>query len=199
MCVRCDGPTVLYVFDWFFFFLMIRLPPRSTLFPYTTLFRSLVNDLQNALAIPVQHVRGAHNLELLLDALSASEVSPGRLELKRIAGNCRVRSAQHHVNRSQLNVHSRIRIEIFARPPHRAEPPRLAPAHRNLKHRAARSVKCVQRILGLGEKRRPESLDGFPRLFCCDFLQGNPRMKFSLSYPARYPSESGIYAPLPNL
>src|SRR5438309_9896066 len=24
----------------FFFFLMIRLPPRSTLFPYTTLFRS---------------------------------------------------------------------------------------------------------------------------------------------------------------
>src|SRR2546430_2909060 len=27
-----------------FFFLMIRRPPRSTLFPYTTLFRSLVTD-----------------------------------------------------------------------------------------------------------------------------------------------------------
>src|SRR5256885_17201554 len=27
----------------FFFFLMIRRPPRSTLFPYTTLFRSVVN------------------------------------------------------------------------------------------------------------------------------------------------------------
>src|SRR5690606_40837582 len=26
-----------------FFFLMIRRPPRSTLFPYTTLFRSIVN------------------------------------------------------------------------------------------------------------------------------------------------------------
>src|SRR5260370_20884912 len=26
----------------FFFFLMIRRPPRSTLFPYTTLFRSLI-------------------------------------------------------------------------------------------------------------------------------------------------------------
>src|SRR5438552_14240729 len=25
---------------WYFFFLMIRRPPRSTLFPYTTLFRS---------------------------------------------------------------------------------------------------------------------------------------------------------------
>src|SRR5215469_17482172 len=27
-------------FGFFFFFLMIRRPPRSTLFPYTTLFRS---------------------------------------------------------------------------------------------------------------------------------------------------------------
>src|SRR2546426_8415556 len=29
---------------FFVFFLMIRRPPRSTLFPYTTLFRSLVGD-----------------------------------------------------------------------------------------------------------------------------------------------------------
>src|SRR6476660_10401487 len=28
------------VWCYFFFFLMIRRPPRSTLFPYTTLFRS---------------------------------------------------------------------------------------------------------------------------------------------------------------
>src|SRR2546422_7320789 len=28
-------------FSLYFFFLMIRRPPRSTLFPYTTLFRSL--------------------------------------------------------------------------------------------------------------------------------------------------------------
>src|SRR2546430_7136637 len=31
---------------YFFFFLMIRRPPRSTLFPYTTLFRSEVEALQ---------------------------------------------------------------------------------------------------------------------------------------------------------
>src|SRR5689334_24111890 len=31
----------LYHFHLLFFFLMIRRPPRSTLFPYTTLFRSL--------------------------------------------------------------------------------------------------------------------------------------------------------------
>src|SRR2546426_7365154 len=29
-------------FSFFFFFLMIRRPPRSTLFPYTTLFRSCI-------------------------------------------------------------------------------------------------------------------------------------------------------------
>src|SRR2546430_12223301 len=31
-----------------FFFLMIRRPPRSTLFPYTTLFRSLFGKLGGA-------------------------------------------------------------------------------------------------------------------------------------------------------
>src|SRR5256885_5099449 len=35
----CAAHTVS-VCPWIFFFLMIRRPPRSTLFPYTTLFRS---------------------------------------------------------------------------------------------------------------------------------------------------------------
>src|SRR2546426_12542532 len=34
-----------YYFSLFFFFLMIRRPPRSTLFPYTTLFRSPLYQL----------------------------------------------------------------------------------------------------------------------------------------------------------
>src|SRR5947209_887067 len=35
-------PSLLFLFiaSFYFFFLMIRRPPRSTLFPYTTLFRS---------------------------------------------------------------------------------------------------------------------------------------------------------------
>src|SRR2546427_8574293 len=36
---RCSCGEVLSP-AWLFFFLMIRRPPRSTLFPYTTLFRS---------------------------------------------------------------------------------------------------------------------------------------------------------------
>src|SRR5688572_32331502 len=38
---------VICSFDCFLFFLMIRRPPRSTLFPYTTLFRSLVVDARH--------------------------------------------------------------------------------------------------------------------------------------------------------
>src|SRR5436190_24118009 len=38
---------ILSFFLSFFFFLMIRRPPRSTLFPYTTLFRSLHTKRQN--------------------------------------------------------------------------------------------------------------------------------------------------------
>src|SRR2546422_10173008 len=33
-------PHLFHSLSFFFFFLMIRRPPRSTLFPYTTLFRS---------------------------------------------------------------------------------------------------------------------------------------------------------------
>src|SRR5712675_2866783 len=37
-------PTYKTISLLFFFFLMIRRPPRSTLFPYTTLFRSRPRD-----------------------------------------------------------------------------------------------------------------------------------------------------------
>src|SRR5438067_10897161 len=39
---RCFLSFLLFFSSLFFFFLMIRRPPRSTLFPYTTLFRSVV-------------------------------------------------------------------------------------------------------------------------------------------------------------
>src|SRR2546421_7546111 len=39
-----------FTFMCFFFFLMIRRPPRSTLFPYTTLFRSKYSPYQNVKA-----------------------------------------------------------------------------------------------------------------------------------------------------
>src|SRR2546422_11658054 len=51
--------SLLYLFRLlfyvFFFFLMIRRPPRSTLFPYTTLFRSI--DLLEAIAMAGGYTR----------------------------------------------------------------------------------------------------------------------------------------------
>src|SRR3712207_7125607 len=40
-----------------FFFLMIRRPPRSTLFPYTTLFRSRQNHLLDSPEPPARHAK----------------------------------------------------------------------------------------------------------------------------------------------
>src|SRR5205807_9014024 len=42
-----DADQICPLFLRFFSF-MIRRPPRSTLFPYTTLFRSLIGDLQRS-------------------------------------------------------------------------------------------------------------------------------------------------------
>src|SRR5262249_60298469 len=41
-----------------FFFLMILPPPRSTLFPYTTLFRSFMKDGVNATPLPTVNTTG---------------------------------------------------------------------------------------------------------------------------------------------
>src|SRR5438132_8331048 len=40
-CSPSAFTSFTFISVFFFFFLMIRRPPRSTLFPYTTLFRSL--------------------------------------------------------------------------------------------------------------------------------------------------------------
>src|SRR5256884_2409152 len=45
----------------FFFFLMIRRPPRSTLFPYTTLFRSAQNSTMFMVQYQPNGVAGQHD------------------------------------------------------------------------------------------------------------------------------------------
>src|SRR3712207_9218236 len=50
----------------FFFFLMIRRPPRSTLFPYTTLFRSLLPDGDGLVLIREVSVANPNALALVL-------------------------------------------------------------------------------------------------------------------------------------
>src|SRR2546422_9276864 len=57
--------------DLHFFFLMIRRPPRSTLFPYTTLFRSIIDNTVNA----------------SLGAASPTTFDAGRLAFAQTTGN----------------------------------------------------------------------------------------------------------------
>src|SRR2546422_2380223 len=66
-------------YSFVFFFLMIRRPPRSTLFPYTTLFRSpaRVTALQPAHA---QRERPADGSRCCAGAPGVSKLAPERLE-----------------------------------------------------------------------------------------------------------------------
>src|SRR5438876_11150288 len=61
-----DSLTLLLFASFSFFFLMIRRPPRSTLFPYTTLFRSNQDaDLRESLRNCVIAVPGRMTSALL--------------------------------------------------------------------------------------------------------------------------------------
>src|SRR2546427_3467607 len=48
----------------FFFFLMIRRPPRSTLFPYTTLFRSAAVEVDTALIVEKNQAESVFHLRV---------------------------------------------------------------------------------------------------------------------------------------
>src|SRR5689334_23740101 len=66
----------MYLF-FYVFFLMIRRPPRSTLFPYTTLFRSQLPRLRRARRRSARHRRRGRVLR------QTDESSRGRGDLRR--------------------------------------------------------------------------------------------------------------------
>src|SRR5438045_5556896 len=58
-----------------FFFLMIRRPPRSTLFPYTTLFRSQLSNVPTALSVVGVAISLPHVLFLLIGGVASDRRS----------------------------------------------------------------------------------------------------------------------------
>src|SRR5260370_8756316 len=95
-----------------FFFLMIRRPPRSTLFPYTTLFRSHVFVAGAAAGIRCQRIadprertrRAVCAGTVLLRASAAAEYAA--------AGLCQPRSEEHTSElQSHLNLVCRLLLE----------------------------------------------------------------------------------------
>src|SRR5260370_42024404 len=85
-------PLSLYLF---FFFLMIRRPPRSTLFPYTTLFRSssLVQFDYPEGAIDPLDIRGPRLTKPLISAVQG------------ICHECLVDQSRSEEHTSELQSH----------------------------------------------------------------------------------------------
>src|SRR2546426_650365 len=94
-----------------FFFLMIRRPPRSTLFPYTTLFRSQLPDLERIIYLEPRGIRYRYDEPKLLSwedflVLGADhqEVLPGQ--------QFRLRSEEHTSElQSPCNLVCRLLLE----------------------------------------------------------------------------------------
>src|SRR5688572_31372149 len=83
-----------------FFFLMLRRPPRSTLFPYTTLFRSLQQFVQAAGDQDVAARRG-------------ESVDVGRFDHAEAPGQVRPGRSEEHTSelQSQSNLVCRLLLE----------------------------------------------------------------------------------------
>src|SRR2546426_12308324 len=92
---------VLERFFVFFFFLMIRRPPRSTLFPYTTLFRSLGHG---GMAVVFYAEDRKHHRPVAVKVL--------RPELGAVIGSERFRSEEHTSElQSPCNLVCRLLLE----------------------------------------------------------------------------------------
>src|SRR2546430_6590614 len=93
---------------------MIRRPPRSTLFPYTTLFRSLIAEVFNGLAdFPARSSNGLLHpafCTFLMTALMRSEEHTSELQ-------------------SQSNLVCRLLLEKKKKNDHEKEKPRPAYSH----------------------------------------------------------------------
>src|SRR3712207_8721369 len=86
-----DGRTVIAI--RYFFFLMIRRPPRSTLFPYTTLFRS---------DRPGEDPRAHRRLHRARQADSRSDAYPAQGRRARVPRHRDRKST--HLNSSHANI-----------------------------------------------------------------------------------------------
>src|SRR2546426_8089841 len=83
------------------FFLMIRRPPRSTLFPYTTLFRSLGLPVWDAPAAPCLSSRVAYGIPITSQRLTQVERAEAYLRELGVTGDLRVR---HHGDRGGARI-----------------------------------------------------------------------------------------------
>src|SRR5689334_24029272 len=97
-----------------FFFLMLRRPPRSTLFPYTTLFRSLRRQMSGA------HGGIDPRGDLADDVAAAGQAGGGDVDIDRLG--------QEDRKSTRLNSsHSSISYAVFCLKKKKQKPPSHTP------------------------------------------------------------------------
>src|SRR2546429_1373930 len=85
---------------------MIRRPPRSTLFPYTTLFRSGIHDLEAGVGTPLDHAAAELDLLVRIVEVHDGQRDPG------IAARVAPRSEEHTSElQSRLHLVCRLLLE----------------------------------------------------------------------------------------
>src|SRR3712207_7843686 len=102
---------------------MIRRPPRSTLFPYTTLFRSRVRGVHDAEGPPAQRARQAQLLPAHGRAgpgraveLGQVEVAPGAQRRAQVTGVARIAARVRLADRKSTRLnssHANISYAVF--------------------------------------------------------------------------------------
>src|SRR3712207_7498117 len=90
----------------FFFFLMIRRPPRSTLFPYTTLFRShQVRRVVRPASLPGgAGQRRADGLDQAAVRIGGDQLDPGQAARGQIAQERQPDRKSTRLNSSHANI-----------------------------------------------------------------------------------------------
>src|SRR5260370_18682916 len=94
-----------------FFFLMIRRPPRSTLFPYTTLFRSMVAMITTLLEHQYAYVADGDVYFRIASFPHYGELS--RLDRAGLRAGVRIARSEEHTSelQSHLNLVCRLLLE----------------------------------------------------------------------------------------
>src|SRR3712207_8346676 len=79
---------------FYFFFLMIRRPPRSTLFPYTTLFRSVIlNEVSN-----INKELKELQLQLEKEQIKSNEITTAKVDIDSYIDRKSTRLNSSHAN-----------------------------------------------------------------------------------------------------
>src|SRR5688572_33448882 len=97
-----------------FFFLMIRRPPRSTLFPYTTLFRSSVRLTTGVRSVDVDAEGSVCGVTLRSGEALAADFVVAAVPFDRVAGLLLQEARSRDRKSTRLNSsHSQISYAVF--------------------------------------------------------------------------------------